>query len=35
MDATNELQKFANENVYLSAGLNFIFTGIRIGRDYN
>lgn len=35
MDATNELQKFTNENEYLSAGPNFTFKGIRIGCDYN
>jgi hypothetical protein len=35
MDATNELQKFTNENVYLSAGPNFIFKGIRVGCDYS
>jgi len=35
MHATNELQKFTNENVYLSAGPNFIFKVIRIVCDYN
>ena len=35
MHATNELQKFTNQNVYLSAESNFIFKGIRIVCDYN
>jgi hypothetical protein len=35
MLAANELQKFTNENVYLSAAPNFIFKGVWIGCDYN